>query len=149
MGGDGKRKVKRVEKNGHAAPDPEVVEKAQRRRFTAEYKADILRRADACTPGTSELGALLRKEGLYGSHISVWRAQRERGAFDALEPKKRGRKAKRRDEVTLENARLRRENERLQHRLYQAEKIIEVQKKLAAILGNPIPDESEKNGENE
>lgn len=149
MGGDGKRKVKRVEKNGHAAPTPEVEEKARRRRFTAEYKADLLRRADACTPGTSELGELLRKEGLYSSHISVWRAQRDRSALDGLEPKKRGRKPKRRDEVAIENARLRRENERLQHRLYQAEKIIEVQKKVAALLGNPIPGDDEKNEENE
>jgi hypothetical protein len=149
MGGDGKRKVKRVEKNGHTVPDPEVVEKAQRRRFTAEYKADILRRAEACTPGTSELGSLLRIEALYASHISVWRAQRDRGVLDGLEPKRRGRKAKRRDEVAIENARLRREVERLQHRLQQAEVIIEVQKKVSTLLGIPLPTDDEKNEENE
>ena len=149
MGGDGKRKVKRVEKNGHAARDPEVPEKATRRRYAAEYKADILRRADACTPGTSELGELLRKEGLYASHISVWRAQRDRGALDGLEPKKRGRKAKRRDAVALENERLRREVERLQHRLQQAEVVISVQKKLSTLLGIPLPTDDDKKGENE
>jgi transposase len=149
MGGDRKQKVKRVEKNGHAKADPEVVEKAQRRKFTAEYKVDVLRRADACTPGTGELGALLRKEGLYASHISVWRAQRDRGVLDGLEPKKRGRKATRRDEVADENARLRRDNERLQHRLQQAELIIEVQKKVSALLGIPLPTDVEKNEENE
>jgi|SRR5262245_27576101 len=148
MGGDRKRKVKRVEKNGHV-PDSEVSEKATRRRFTAEYKADILRRAEACKSGSGELGELLRKEGLYTSHLSIWRGQRDRGALGALEPKKRGPKAKRRDEVALEIARLRRENEKLQHRLYQAEKIIEVQKKVAALLGNPIPDDDDKKGENE
>lgn len=147
MGGDWKRRVKRVEKNGHAAPDPEVVEKAQRRRFTAEYKADILRRVGAFTLGTGELGELLRKEGLYASHIRVWRGQRERGAFEALEPKKRGRKAKRRDEVAIENTSLRRENERLQHRLKQAEIIIEVQKKISTLLGIPLPTDSEKEGD--
>ena len=145
-GRDGKRKVKRVEKNGH---DPEVAEKAQRRRFTAEYKADVLNRADGCAPGTSELGELLRKEGLYSSHISAWRGQRDRGALDGLEPKKRGRKAKRRDAVALENARLRREVERLQHRLQQAEVIIEVQKKVSTLLGIPLPTDDEKKGENE
>lgn len=149
MGGDGKRKVKRVEKNGHAAPDPEVVEKAQRRRFTAEYKADMLKRAEACESGTGELGELLRKAGLYASHLSVWRAQRDRGVLDGLEPKKRGRKAKRRDEVAIENARLRREVERLQHRLQQAEVIIEVQKKVSTLLGIPLPTDDEKNEENE
>ena len=149
MGGDGKRKVKRVEKNGHTAPDPEVTEKATRRRFTAEYKADILKRAEACTLGTGELGELLRKEGLYASHVSTWRGQRERGALDALEPKKRGRKAKRRDAVAVENERLRREVERLQHRLQQAEVIIEVQKKVSTLLGIPLPTDDEKKGGNE
>jgi transposase len=149
MGGDRKRKLKRVEKNGHATPEPEVAEKAQRRRFTADYKADILKQAEACEPGTGELGELLRKAGLYASHLSVWRAQRDRGVLDGLEPKKRGRKAKRRDEVARENARLQRENERLQHRLQQAELIIEVQKKVSLLLGIPLPSDAEKNEENE
>jgi transposase-like protein len=141
--------VKRSEKNGHAAPETEVPLKAQRRKFTAEYKADILKRAEACEPGSGELGELLRTAGLYTSHLSVWRAQRDRGVLDGLEPKKRGRKAKRRDEVALENERLRRENERLQHRLQQAEVIIEVQKKVSTLLGIQLPNVDEKNEENE
>src|SRR5436305_2751112 len=72
-------------------PDPELVERAQRRRFTAEYKLRILRQAEACTrPG--EIGALLRREGLYTSHLTAWRKQRDAGALEALD-RKRGRKA--------------------------------------------------------
>ena len=75
-----------------AVPDPEVRERAARRRFTAEYKLRMLRQADACT-GTGELGALLRREGLYSSHLTTWRRQREEGSLAALSPKKRGRPA--------------------------------------------------------
>jgi transposase len=105
--------------------DPEVVPKAQRRQFSAEYKQRILQEHEACTePG--EKGALLRREGLYSSHITTWRRQRERGELAGLAPKKRGVKAEPQAE---ENVRLRRENERLKKRLEQAELIIEVQKK--------------------
>ena len=128
-----------VERNGRVALDPEVTEKAQRRRFTAEYKLKILKLADACERGTGELGELLRKEGLYGSHIITWRRQRDEGSLAGLAPKKRGRKPKRRDAVTAEVERLRRENERLQHRLMQAEAIIDVQKKLSIALGIQLP----------
>ena len=139
--------VVRVEKNVHAAPDPEVPEKPQRRRFTAEYKLKIMREADECSPG--EQGALLRREGLYSSHLVAWRRQRASGELAGLEPQKRGRKpTKRRDAVALENDRLRRENERLQKRLKQAEVIIDVQKKLANALGIELPND-EKNGSNE
>jgi transposase-like protein len=138
----------RVEKNGRAAPNPEVPEKAQRRRFTAEYKLKILKLADACERGTGELGELLRKEGLYASHITVWRRQREEGTLAGLTPKKRGRKPKRKDAVTEELARLRRENARLQQRLVQAEAIIDVQKKLSIALGIELPT-SDKSGESE
>ena len=137
---------KSEKKNGRSTPDPEVPEKPQRRRFTAEYKLDILRRTDACVNG--EIGALLRCEGLYSSILTDWRRQRDDGTLAGLEPKKRGRKAKRRDPLAVENERLRRENERLQHRLMQAEVIIGVQKKLANVLGIKLPTDDE-NGSNE
>lgn len=111
--------------------DPEVMPKAQRRQFPAEYKQRILQEHEACAePG--EKGALLRQEGLYSSHITTWRRQRERGELAGLAQKKRGVKANPQAE---ENARLRRENERLKTRLEQAELIIEVQKKVSQILG--------------
>ena len=115
------------------APDPEVHPKAQRRQFTAEYKRRILQEADTCTP-RGQLGALLRREGLYTSHLHTWRQEQARGALAALAPKRRGPKP---DPQAEEIARLRRENERLQHRLDQAETIIEVQKKLSLLLGVP------------
>jgi len=129
-----------------SVPDPEVPDRPIRRRFTAEYKLRILRKADQCAePG--ELGALLRREGLYSSHLTVWRRQREEGSLRALEPKKRGRKASGRDPVQRENERLRKENERLAQRLRQAELIIEIQKKASEMLGIPLrspePDESD------
>ena len=120
-------------------PDPEVVPKAKRRKFSAEYKRRILDEADSCTePG--QIGALLRREGLYSSHLTTWRRQRDRGLIQALSPKKRGRKRK--DELEREVARLQRENARLQARLEQAEMIIDVQKKLSKLLGL----ETEENG---
>ena len=115
------------------APDPEVVEKATRRRFTAKYKLEILERADQCKPG--EIGALLRREGLYSSHLSIWRRQREAGTLEALAPRKRGRKAKGETAEGRRVATLERENERLRERLAQAETIIEVQKKVSTLLG--------------
>jgi transposase len=111
-------------------PDPEVSTKAKRRTFTAEYKRRILTEAAGCTmPG--EVGALLRREGLYSSHLTVWRRQREAAYLAGLTPKKRGRK---KDEEAAELARLRRENERLRKQLGQAELIIAAQKKLAQAL---------------
>src|SRR5512142_2089920 len=110
-----------------SAPDPEVAAKAERRKFTAEYKLGVLAEADACTkPG--QIGALLRREGLYRSHLDKWRKQRRAGTLQALSAQKRGRKP---DPQAAEIARLRRENERLQKRLQSAETIIEFQKKLA------------------
>jgi transposase-like protein len=114
--------------------NPEVAEKAKRRRFEAAYKLRVLAEADRChEPG--ELGALLRREGLYSSHLTTWRKQRDAGALDALSPKQRGRKPRRQDAVALENERLVRENRRLAERLRQAEVIIEVQKKVSEMLG--------------
>lgn len=117
-------------------PDPEVTEKAIRRHFTAEYKLKVLRQADdSRTPG--EIGALLRKEGLYSSHLTTWRRQREAGVLFALRPKQRGRKASRHP-LQPEVDRLRKENRRLQKRLQRAELIIDIQKKISQILGIPL-----------
>jgi transposase-like protein len=129
--------------NGTARPDPEVLEKARRRRFTAEYKARVLREYDACPKG--ERGAFLRREGLYSSHIASWQSQRSKGELSALEPKKRGRKpTKRRDDVATENLRLRKHVARLEHELAYAKKVIGVQKKISELLGveqPPLPEE--------
>jgi transposase-like protein len=115
-----------------------VPEKPVRRRFTAEYKLRVLREADACDePG--QLGALLRREGLYSSHLTAWRKQRDEGTLAGLMPKRRGRKANPDAPVIAENQRLKRENQRLAAKLRQAETIIEVQKKLSEILGIPLP----------
>jgi len=125
-----------------AQDSPEVSEKASRRRFTAEYKARILDEADRCTePG--QLGELLRREGLYSSHLTNWRRQRKAG----LAPKQRGRKPKSNKQEQQELDRLRRENKRLAERLRQAETIIDVQKKVSEMLGIPL--ENPDDGENE
>ena len=105
-----------------------------RRRFTAEYKLQILHEADQCAkPG--ELGALLRREGLYSSHLCAWRRQREAGARAALAPKKRGRKPAKRGSLARENQLLHRENRHLRARLRQAEMIIAMQARVSDILG--------------
>jgi len=115
-------------------PDPEVVPQAKRRQFTAEYKLRILKEADNCTePG--QVGALLRREGLYSSHLTTWRRQRAKGQFEGLSPKKRGRKSPEQNTLAKELAALQRENEQLKVRLEQAEMIIDVQKKLSHLLG--------------
>ena len=115
-------------------PNTEVVAKAKRRLFTAEYKLRILRELDG-SQGNGETGALLRREGLYSSHLTSWRRQRARGELDGLAPQKRGPKP---DPQAVELARLERENERLRERVRQAELIIDVQKKVAQMLGVPI-----------
>jgi transposase-like protein len=117
-------------------PDPEVSEKPTRRRYSAEYKLKILRQADKCTK-RGELGALLRREGLYSSHLKTWQDQREKGTLHGLAPKKRGRKAAPKNPLSDELQKLRRENEQLKHKLKQTETIIDVQKKLCEILGAP------------
>lgn len=137
----------RVAKIDRPASGTEVTDKPERRKFTAEYKLKILEAADACEKGDGELGKLLRDENLYSSHLLTWRRQRDAGALAALEPKKRGRKpTKRRDPVSIENERLKREVAELQHRLYQAEVIIEVQKKVATLLGITLPKVDDKSG---
>ena len=126
-------------------PDPEVRERAARRRFTGEYKVQVLRQADQCA-GVGELGALLRREGLYSSHLTTWRRQREQGALMALAPKKRGRPTTSASASPLAQrvAELERDNTRLGRRLHQAEAIIEAQKKLSELLGlsAPLPGEA-------
>ena len=131
-----------VSKEGARRSDPEVPEKAQRRRFTAEYKLGILEAADACRD-SGEVGALLRREGLYTSNVSVWRQQRQSGALNGLQPSKRGRKPRRHPEAKRIEQ-LERENRRLREELRKAQVIIEVQKKVAHLLGNSEAIESEE-----
>ncbi len=119
------------------APSPEVLEKPVRRRFTVEYKVKILAEADACTE-SGQLGELLRREGLYSSHLSIWRRQRDEGVLAGLTPKRRGRKSKPKSPLTDENERLRRENGRLKEKLRQAELIIDVQKKVSEMFSIPL-----------
>ena len=116
-------------------PDPEVPAQAQRRQFSAAYKQRILHDADTCPVG--EIGALLRREGLYSSHLVLWRRQRARGELTALAPRRRGRPAPAPEVQEL--ARLRRENERLTHQLAAARTVIEVQGKVSALLGLSQP----------
>lgn len=118
-------------------PDPEVAPHAPRRRFSAAYKARIVREADACThPG--EVGALLRREGLYSSCLTEWRKVYRRGAQTALADHRRGRKPKQSEEEK-ENARLRKQLARTQEELRQARLIVEAQKKISEILGIALP----------
>ena len=120
--------------------DVQVVAKPHRRVFTAEYKRRILKAADACaTPGA--IGALLRREGLYSSHLVVWRRARARGELAALTPKQRGRKRTPVDPRDRRIAELERQVARLTARAERAEALVELQKKLAALLGRPLENE--------
>jgi transposase-like protein len=119
-------------------PDPAVLEKPVRRQFLVEYKLRILQEADLCT-ASGQLGALLRREGLYSSLLSTWREQRRKGMLAGLTPKRRGRKANPDAPLIAENQRLTRETHRLATKLRQAETIIDIQKKLSEILGIPLP----------
>lgn len=117
-------------------PDPEVVAQAKRRRFSADYKQRILAEADQAK-GSGGIGSLLRREGLYSSLLTTWRRERAAGVRQALAPRKRGPKSKR-DPMAEENQQLRRQNQRLTEDLRKAEIVIDVQKKVAALLGRPI-----------
>lgn len=119
---------------GEGSPDPEVVEKAKRRRFTPEYRLKIVRAAEACR-GTGEIGALLRREGLFSSQLSTWRRQREEGALEGLRARKRGPKAK---AVDPRVKKVEQENARLVRKLKKAEAIIAFQKKVHELLGIPL-----------
>jgi transposase len=122
-------------------PNPEVLARAKRRQFTGEYKQKILTQTDAAK-GSGEIGAVLRREGLYSSHLTKWRRERKDGILDGLTPQKRGPKSKASPLVT-ENQKLRRDNERLADRLRKAEIVIDVQKKVAMLLGRPFPETEE------
>ena len=120
-------------------PDPEVVAKAKRRTYTAEYKQRILEEAETAATTPGGVGALLRREGLYSSLLTYWRRERASGILEALTPQKRGPKSKR-NPLEEEVQKLRRQNARLSEDLRKAQIIIEVQKKVAALLGHPIPE---------
>jgi transposase len=123
---------------GRVAPrsNPEVVARAKRRTYTGEYKQQILAEADAAR-GSGEIGAVLRRHGLYSSHLTKWRQERKSGMLEGLAAQKRGPKSKA-NLLTAENQKLRRDNERLTDQLRKAEIVIEVQKKVAMLLGLPI-----------
>lgn len=120
-----------VSKNG-SHPDPEVKPRPKRRRFTAKYKLAILDEVERATR-SGEVGAILRREGLYSSNLTAWKRQRAAGELDALQPKQRGRRSTQTAE-TRELARVKRENVRLREKLRQADLIIAAQKKLAEVL---------------
>jgi transposase-like protein len=126
-----------------AVPDPEVRAVAKRRQFSAAYKLSVLEEADRCA-GAGAIGALLRREGLYSSHLTMWRRERAAGALAAL-----GRRRGRRAMLTAEQKRLaalQAENARLKRELEQARTIVEVQKKLCTLLGLPTAASGERNG---
>jgi transposase len=124
--------------NGVQPQETEVVAKAKRRTFTAKYKREIVRLADACRE-TGEIGALLRREGLYSSHLTTWRREVEQRELAALEPRKRGPTTQPVDPREQENAALRRENAALKTRAERAELLVEIQKKVSMILGVELP----------
>lgn len=133
---EGARRASGVSATGGASgsPDPEVAEKPKRRRFSAEYRLQIVRKADACKePG--QIGALLRREGLYSSLLTAWRRERDKEALEGLRARKRGPNANAADPRVK---RLEREVSQLKRKLEQAETIIDIQKKVAGILGIPL-----------
>jgi transposase len=121
---------------GASRPNPEVLARAKRRTYTADYKLKVLGEADAAR-GSGEIGAVLRKHGLYSSHLTRWRQERRSGILEGLSPQKRGPKSKS-SPLTAENQKLRRENEQLTDRLRKAEIVIDLQKKVAMLLGLPV-----------
>jgi transposase-like protein len=130
------------EQTGKAEADikTEVVAKAKRRQHSAEYKLRILQELDECK-GTGTAGALLRREGLYSSLVSKWREQREGGSLSGLSEHRRGPKV---DPNAAELVRLQRENKRLKEQLERAELIIDVQKKVAQLVGTTPPPKNEE-----
>lgn len=120
----------------HPTPDPETSEKPKRRRFKAAYKLKILKQTDEADEG--QIGAIMRREGLYSSLLSTWRQQRETGTLEALAPKKRGPKPTK-DGAQEEIERLQRKVARLEYKLETAELIIDVQKKVSQLLGIKLP----------
>jgi len=131
---------------GSGVPDPEVPAKARRRIFTAQYKKEILQEADTLKNTPGAIGALLRREGLYSSHLVNWRRQRTKGELDGLSPRKRGRKNQPQNPLTNKVKELESENRRLQKKLEKAETIISFQKKLSEMLGIPLDHQEERSG---
>jgi transposase-like protein len=131
-----KKKAVRLVRDGGAdvQPESEISATATRRTFTAEYKRDILQQAAACTE-SGDIGALLRREGLYSSHLTTWRQARERGELAGLRGRRRGPKGRKKMVPAQEAARLEREVTRLKQELHKAQTIIGVQKKLSEMLG--------------
>jgi transposase len=123
---------------GRGAPrrNPEVLARAKRRTYTADFKLKVLGEADTAR-GSGEIGAVLRKHGLYSSHLTKWRKERKSGILQGLEPQKRGPKSQL-TPLSAENQKLRRDNEQLTDRLRKAELVIDVQKKVAMLLGIPL-----------
>jgi transposase-like protein len=125
-----------------SAPDPEVITQSKRRRFTSKYKLSILEQADQCT-GFGEIGALLRREGLYSSHLSTWRRLRRNGTLQGLASHKRGPKGNPNAAQMREIATLQKQVNKLQDELFKARTIIDVQKKLSTLLAT-IPNDEDK-----
>ena len=142
MGSEGERSEpeRATEPDGgrRTTPDPEVVQRPVRRRFTADYKQRILAEVDAAAD-TRTVGRILRREGLYSSHLANWRKTRDQSQRAAFEPKKRGPKPSPKNPLQAENAKLTREITRLNKKLRRAELIIDLQKKVSQILGITLP----------
>lgn len=125
-------------------PDPEVPEKPVRRQFTADYKLRLINECDRAQE-LGQVGAILRREGLYSSHLTTWRRQRERGELEGLSDNKRGRPSQSNKELRTENDKLKRENQRLAQKLKQTEILVEIQKKTSELLGISLnQDENEQ-----
>ncbi len=131
---------------GSGIPDPEVPAKASRRKFTAQYKKEILQEADSLKNIPGAIGALLRREGLYSSHLATWRRLRTKGELDGLSPRKRGRKNRPLNPLTHKVRELESENRKLQKKLEKAETIISFQKKLSEMLGISLDHQEERSG---
>lgn len=129
-----------------APPDPEVSERPARRRFSAAYKLKIVQEAERCIEH-GQIGAMLRREGLYHSHLDKWRKLRDKGALHGLTAKKRGPKAPPVNLHEKQMKQLQRENARLQKKLAKAQAIIDFQKKVHALLGSPLPEMDEEERE--
>jgi transposase len=138
--GDSKR-ARRASEESPALPDPEVEVKPGRRRFTSQYKLSILKQVDQCQH-LGEIGALLRREGLYSSHLSTWRRLRREGVLQGLIPRQRGPKPDAAAAGQREIVRLQKQVSKLEHELEKAHTIIDVQKKLSALLSTIPKDES-------
>jgi transposase len=136
-------KVATGSNGARTSTEVEVVGKVERRRFTAEYKQKVLREADNCQE-SGEIGALLRREGLYWSNLSTWRKQRESGELVGLSARKRGPERREKNPLADRVRELERENGRLKRRAERAEGIVELQKKVSEILGIELGENAEK-----